>query len=120
MVKKTLKIFLLKFTDNYNKASKLMCEEGTAECWMGCRPTPTCGPDQELTCYHNDHWECVNTGKPDCNYFLNRCSELCNHNVLNAECWGNPLYAYCKCTNEQVFHIPGYTCEHSTCPADAI
>ena len=61
----------------------------------------------------------VNEEKPDCNYFLNECSELCNYNVLIAQCWGDPLYAYCKATDGVVYHIPGFTCEHSTCPPDA-
>ena len=66
------------------------------------------------------HWECVDEEKPgDCNYFLNKCSELCNYNVLIAQCWGDPLYAYCKATDGSVFHIPGFTCEHPTCPPDA-
>ena len=55
----------------------------------------------------------MDEGKPgDCNYFLNKCSELCNYNVLIAQCWGDPLYAYCKATDGSVFHIPGFTCEH--------
>jgi len=35
------------------------------------------------------------------------------------ECWGKPLYAYCKAMDGTVFHIPGFYCEHSTCPTDA-
>jgi len=34
------------------------------------------------------------------------------------ECWGKPLYAYCKAMDGTVFHIPGFYCEHSTCPTD--
>ena len=40
--------------------------------------------------------------------------------VERIECWGKPLYAYCKAMDGHVFHIPGFYCEHSTCPTDAI
>ena len=36
------------------------------------------------------------------------------------QCWGKPLYAYCKATDGTVFHIPGFDCKHSTCPSDTI
>ena len=62
----------------------------------------------------------VEKEQPDCNYFLNECSELCNNDVLIAQCWGDPLYAYCKATDGEVFHIHGFFCEHSSCPPDAI
>ena len=35
------------------------------------------------------------------------------------QCWGKPLYAYCKATDGTVFNIPGFECEHVTCPDDA-
>ena len=35
------------------------------------------------------------------------------------QCWGKPLYAYCKARDGTVFHIPGFDCKHSTCPTDA-
>ena len=35
------------------------------------------------------------------------------------QCWGRPLYAYCKAADGTVFLIPGFNCEHSTCPDDA-
>ena len=62
----------------------------------------------------------VEKEQPDCNYFLNECSELCNNDVLIAQCWGDPLYAYCKARDGEVFHIHGFSCEHSTCPPDAL
>ena len=32
---------------------------------------------------------------------------------------GEPLYAYCKASDGKVFHIPGFVCEHPSCPPDA-
>ena len=103
-----------------------MCDEGYEFCWMGyCMEAPSCGPGQEVFCNTElDHGmgalECVEKEKPDCNHFLNECSELCNNDVLIAQCWGDPLYAYCKATDGEVFHIHGFSCEHSSCPPDAI
>ena len=75
---------------------------------------------KQLLISHNKLPYLVNEEKPDCNYFLNECSELCNYNILIAQCWGDPLYAYCKATDGEVFHIHGFFCEHSSCPPDAI
>jgi len=60
--------------------------------------------------------------KPDCNEFMQKCQDLCleeSNGVLEEQCWGEPLYAYCKASDGKVFHIPGFVCEHPTCPPDA-
>ena len=60
--------------------------------------------------------------KPDCNEFMQKCQDLCleeSNGVLEEQCWGEPLYAYCKASDEKVFHIPGFVCKHPTCPPDA-
>ena len=42
-------------------------------------------PGQEVFC-NGMGLECVKKEQPDCNYFLNKCSELCNNDVLIAHC----------------------------------
>ena len=62
-------------------------------------------------------------GDPDCVYFKEQCQELCliqSGGVSSAQCWGDPLYCYCKASDGTVFHIEGFVCEHPDCPPDAI
>ena len=62
-------------------------------------------------------------GEPDCVYFKEQCQELCliqSGGVSSAQCWGDPLYCYCKASDGTVFHIEGFVCEHPDCPPDAI
>ena len=62
-------------------------------------------------------------GDPDCVYFKEQCQELCliqSGGVSSAQCWGDPLYCYCKASDGTVFHIKGFVCEHPDCPPDAI
>jgi len=42
-------------TDHYSEATKTTCNEGEAYCWMGCRPIPNCGPNEEMICYSIEH-----------------------------------------------------------------
>jgi len=57
--------------------------------------------------------DCQGTFTPECQRLLRSNSKQ----TSIIECWSN--YAYCKATDGTVFHIPGFECEHSTCPADA-
>ena len=100
---------------NFTKASKSMCSNGEEYCWSTCMEAPSCGSNQQVSC-DGHHLYCVQKEKPDCNYFLKKCSELCNNNVAHAECWGDPLYTLCKATYGTVYNIPGFTCQHSNCP----
>ena len=109
---------LKKFAGSFTKASKSMCSNGKEYCWSVCMEAPSCGSHQQVSC-DGHHLYCVQEEKPDCNYFLKKCSELCNNNVAHAECWGNPLYTLCKATYGKVYYIPGFTCQHSSCPPDA-
>ena len=95
-----------------------MCSNGKEYCWSVCMEAPSCGSHQQVSC-DGHHLYCVQEEKPDCNYFLKKCSELCNNNVAHAECWGDPLYTLCKATYGKVYYIPGFTCQHSSCPPDA-
>merc|ERR1711894_383816 len=59
---------------------------------------------------------------PDCTEFKEECQALCleqSGGVISAQCWGDPLYCYCKASDGTVFHIPGFVCEHPDCPPDA-
>ena len=100
------------------KLQSPMCSNGEEYCWSTCMEAPSCGSHQQVSC-DGHHLYCVQKEKPDCNYFLKKCSELCNNNVAHAECWGDPLYTYCIATYGKVYHIPGFTCQHSSCPPDA-
>ena len=92
-----------------------MCSNGEEYCWSTCMEAPSCGSNQQVSC-DGHHLYCVQKEKPDCNYFLKKCSELCNNNVAHAESWGDPLYTLCKATYGTVYNIPGFTCQHSNCP----
>ena len=58
--------------------------------------------------------DCQGTFTPECQRKIKADSK----EVGIIQCWGQPLYAYCKATDGTVFHIPGYDCEHSTCSND--
>ena len=54
-----------------------------------------------------------------CKDFKTKCQTLClkkSGGVATNQCWGTPKYRYCKCDDGSVHTIPGYTCDHSTCP----
>jgi len=58
----------------------------------------------------------------DCQQFTPQCQRKirsASKEISIIQCWGKPLYAYCKATDGTVFPIPGFTCEHSTCPDDS-
>ena len=59
--------------------------------------------------------DCQGTFTPECQRKIKAESK----EVGIIQCWGQPLYAYCKASDGTVFHIPGYDCEHSTCPNDS-
>merc|ERR1712173_49155 len=54
--------------------------------------------------------DCQGTFTPECQRKIKAESK----EVGIIQCWGKPLYAYCKASDGTVFHIPGYDCEHST------
>ena len=62
------------------------------------------------------------SGGPDCKVFKQKCQALAlekSGGVSSAQCWGNPLYCYCKASDGTVFKIPQFECKHPTCPKDA-
>jgi len=61
------------------------------------------------------------SGHPPCSKFLGQCREATKNNqgIAISQCWGKPLYAYCKANDGTTFSIPGYVCQHQTCPSDA-
>ena len=59
--------------------------------------------------------DCQGTFTPECQRSIRSASK----EIGIIQCWGRPLYAYCKATDGTVFPIPGFNCEHSTCPDDA-
>ena len=59
--------------------------------------------------------DCQGTFFPECQRLIRSASK----EIGIIQCWGKPLYAYCKATDGTVFPILGYNCEHSTCPDDA-
>ena len=59
--------------------------------------------------------DCQGTFVPECQKLIRSASK----EISVIQCWGKPLYAYCKATDGTVFPILGYKCEHSTCPDDA-
>ena len=59
--------------------------------------------------------------KLSCKDFKLKCQQLClkkSGGVATNQCWGNPKYRYCKCDDQSVHNIPGYTCEHPSCPKE--
>ena len=55
----------------------------------------------------------------DCDQFKSECNELCldrADGVWTSECWGDPLYVECKCSDESTHQIPGFICKNSECP----
>ena len=58
--------------------------------------------------------DCQGTFTPECQKKIKAESK----EIGIIQCWGKPLYAYCKASDGTVFHIPGYDCEHSTCSND--
>ena len=57
-----------------------------------------------------------------CNDFKMQCQTTCiakSGGVTTGQCWGTPTYRFCKCSDASVLTIPGYTCDHPTCPAEA-
>jgi len=59
--------------------------------------------------------DCQGTFSPECQRLIRSASK----EIGIIQCWGKPLYAYCKATDGTVFPIPGFNCKHSTCPDDA-
>ena len=62
------------------------------------------------------------SGASDCKDFKKQCQTLClaqSGGVSSAQCWGNPLYCYCKASDGTVFHIDGFECKNASCPDDA-
>merc|ERR1712038_672158 len=58
----------------------------------------------------------------DCLDFKKKCQTFClakSGGLVSNQCWGNPKYRFCKCDDMTVYHVPGYPCEHSTCPEEA-
>ena len=58
----------------------------------------------------------------DCLDFKKKCQTFClakSGGVASNQCWGNPKYRFCKCDDMSGYHVPGYPCEHSTCPEEA-
>ena len=56
-----------------------------------------------------------------CKDFKLQCQQLClkkSGGVATNQCWGTPKYRYCKCDDQSVHIIPGYTCDHPTCPTE--
>ena len=55
----------------------------------------------------------------DCDDFRQQCTKFCLDRVGGVEtnqCWGSPAYRYCTCSDNYIYFVPGYTCEHPTCP----
>ena len=38
--------------------------------------------------------------------------------IFFSECWGSPLYAHCKCSDDTVYNIEGFVCKNEECPVD--
>ena len=58
----------------------------------------------------------------DCGEFKKKCQKFCldkSGGVATNQCWGVPKYRHCKCGDMSVYHVPGYTCEHPSCPDEA-
>ena len=59
----------------------------------------------------------------DCTDFRKQCTEFClgrSGGVENNQCWGSPKYRYCICSDNYIYFVPGYTCEHPTCPTAVV
>merc|ERR1719182_567120 len=57
-----------------------------------------------------------------CNDFKMKCQSTCvakSGGVSTGQCWGSPTYRFCKCSDASIVVIPGYTCDHPSCPAEA-
>ena len=57
----------------------------------------------------------------DCQEFKKQCQDVCINKSVDIwanECWGDPLYVECKCSDESVHKIPGFTCKNSECPPE--
>ena len=59
--------------------------------------------------------DCQGTFTPECQKSIKAESK----EIDIIQCWGHPLYAYCKAKDGTVFHIPGFECDHLTCPKDS-
>ena len=58
----------------------------------------------------------------DCIDFSNKCQAFClkqSGGVASRQCWGVPKYRFCKCDDMTEYQIPGYPCEHPSCPAES-
>lgn len=55
----------------------------------------------------------------DCNSCKQECYEACGSQVQINQCWGEPRYIQCQCSDGSTQIIPGCKCEHSTCPGTA-
>ena len=38
--------------------------------------------------------------------------------IFCSECWGSPLYAHCKCSDDTVYNVEGFVCKNEECPVD--
>ena len=57
-----------------------------------------------------------------CNDFKAKCQTQCltvSGGVTTNQCWGSPIYTKCHCANGDYYHVPGYTCAHSSCDEEA-
>ena len=58
----------------------------------------------------------------NCTDFKNKCQTFClakSGGVATNQCWGVPKYRHCKCSDTTIYFVPGYNCEHPSCPAEA-
>ena len=58
----------------------------------------------------------------DCGDFKKKCQQYClakSGGVATNQCWGSPKYRHCKCDDMTIYHVPGYTCQHPSCPDEA-
>merc|ERR1712038_1178830 len=103
----------------------------------GCDPkhcAPWCGTSNDVKCIGSQippdgnccdvTKECNDNFCPYqcCTYFMEQCQQLCDAQsggIRHSQCWGDPRYCYCQCTDSTVFHIPGFECVHPDCPPDA-
>ena len=45
-------------------------------------------------------------------------NKKCFHEFFSSECWGSPLYAHCKCSDDTVYNVEGFVCKNEECPVD--
>ena len=45
-------------------------------------------------------------------------NKIMSSRIFFSECWGSPLYAHCKCSDDTVYNIEGFVCKNEECPVD--